>query len=54
MAYDYTGYGKSRDTTRRDTPITPSEDRVYNDILAAYTYLHQKRNIPAHQVLFLP
>jgi fermentation-respiration switch protein FrsA (DUF1100 family) len=51
MAYDYTGYGKSRDTTRRDTPITPSEGRVYNDILAAYTYLHQKRNIPAHQIV---
>ena len=50
MAYDYTGYGKSRDNTRGDVSITPSEDRVYNDVLAAYTYLSRKRNVRASQV----
>lgn len=51
MAYDYTGYGKSRDANRGRTPVTPSEEKVYNDVLAAYTYLKDNENIRPEQIV---
>ncbi len=41
--FDYRGYGKS---TGR-----PSEKGIYKDGLAAYDYLHRKRNVPPGQIL---
>lgn len=40
LAYDYTGYGRSRDGRAPGAePVTPSEECVYNDVLAAYEHL---------------
>ncbi len=43
FAYDYHGYGTSKGT--------PSEQNVYQDINAAYNYLHQKLGISANQII---
>ncbi|KAL7519038.1 hypothetical protein ACHAWX_003836 [Stephanocyclus meneghinianus] len=43
MAYDYTGYGLKRNV--------PSENMVYRNIEAAYTYLTQTRNIPPRNII---
>lgn len=50
LCYDYTGYGKSRDSVGA-AQIVPSEESVYNDILAAYDFLHGKMGVPPNKVL---
>jgi len=41
MAYDYTGYGKSREQqpAAPDKPIVPTEENVYDDVQAAFNWL---------------
>ena len=51
MCYDYTGYGKSREAKTAE-PVTPSEERVYNDVLAAWGHLTKTLQIP-HQNIVL-
>lgn len=51
FAYDYTGYGKSRMYKVDVEPVTPSEQKVYNDITAAYDFL-RKRFKPSQIVLY--
>jgi uncharacterized protein len=43
---DYRGYGTS-------TPDQAREKSVYQDARAAFNYLTQKRNIPAHEIIFV-
>ncbi len=45
FAYDYHGYGTSEGT--------PSEESAYQDEEAAYNYLVDTLNIPAHQIIVL-
>jgi len=52
FAYDYTGYGKSRES-RSSVPVEPSEEHVYNDVLAVYDHLRTVLNIkPESLVLY--
>ena len=57
FAYDYTGYGFSnRDSTApvsTPTPIPPSEEHFYADIVAAYKYLvHDRQVDPSSIILY--
>lgn len=45
FAYDYTGYGLATDQG------DPSEEYCFADVTAAYTYLNQTLQIPAHSIL---
>jgi len=43
LAYDYRGYGRSSGT--------PSEQKTYEDILAAYDYLVEEKHVPPSTIL---
>jgi len=52
MCYDYTGYGKSREgKVAPGKEIVPSEEHVYNDVMAAYEHLHGKLGIPPSRIV---
>lgn len=49
LAYDYTGYGRSREAA---PGIVPNEQFVYNDVQAAYGYLRSINIEPSQIVLY--
>lgn len=52
LAYDYTGYGRSRDARTADgQPLAPAEEFVYNDVLAAFDYLRDRVGLTPSQIV---
>lgn len=52
MAYDYTGYGRSREYPwPGNDPVTPSEEYVYQDIMAAFNWLRREKGCTPQQII---
>jgi len=51
LAYEYSGNGKSKSSSDERNTVLTSEEKCYDDILAAYTYLTETLETPPEKIV---